>query len=148
MNEILTADKKIKIINIVINSKSKEELKSSVNNLLNQTNNQHIPETIPSIIVEESVPPKVEEIKIETPSIYSQEYKNLVEMDRQAHPRDKEKLKIEVPEDEESEAIKSTSPSYELNTPLETTKVLEKKLNNPWASSGAKVVSPGELNLN
>ena len=75
-------------------------------------------------------------------------------MDRQNHPRENEKIKLEVPEEQiPSDTIRSTSPSYGLNEIVspseepEKPKVLEKTINNPWASSGAKTVSPGELNL-
>ena len=75
-------------------------------------------------------------------------------MDRQNHPRENEKIKLEVPEEQiPSDTIRSTSPSYGLNETVppseepEKPKVLEKTINNPWASSGAKTVSPGELNL-
>ena len=99
-------------------------------------------------------PTKIDISTINSPNIYDQKYRHLVEMDRQNHPRENEKIKLEVPEEQiPSDTIRSTSPSYGLNEivpPLEEPekpKVLEKTINNPWASSGAKTVSPGELNL-
>lgn len=99
-------------------------------------------------------PTKIDISTINSPNIYDQKYRHLVEMDRQNHPRENEKIKLEVPEEQiPSDTIRSTSPSYGLNEIVppseepEKPKVLEKTINNPWASSGAKTVSPGELNL-
>lgn len=192
----LTAEEKIKIINLVAISQTREELTTFINNYLSKNQEEKVeppvelpkqekveyveelPEpTIPAveasniepkkeIMSEEQIevppleenynidPTKIDISTINSPNIYDQKYRHLVEMDRQNHPRENEKIKLEVPEEQiPSDTIRSTSPSYGLNEivpPLEEPekpKVLEKTINNPWASSGAKTVSPGELNL-
>ena len=124
-------------------------------------------------VVEE--PPK-EETLSSTPgeaSIYDSKYTNLVNQDKLTHPRD-EVLTMNIPEEpinelavtfdkelddsvkEESNQIEEepkeanyTSPDIENFIPEEQAehKVLERKINNPWADSGARTVSPGELNF-
>lgn len=124
-------------------------------------------------VVEE--PPK-EETLSSTPgeaSIYDSKYTNLVNQDKLTHPRD-EVLTMDIPEEpinelavtfdkelddsfkEESSQIEEepketnyTSPDIENFIPEEQAehKVLERKINNPWADSGARTVSPGELNF-
>lgn len=124
-------------------------------------------------VVEE--PPK-EETLSSTPgeaSIYDSKYTNLVNQDKLTHPRD-EVLTMDIPEEpinelavtfdkelddsvkEESNQIEEepketnyTSPDIENFIPEEQAehKVLERKINNPWADSGARTVSPGELNF-
>lgn len=192
----LTAEEKIKIINLVAISQTREELTTFINNYLSKNQEEKVeppvelpkqekveyveelPEpTIPAVeasniepkkeIIPEvqiEVPPleenynidptKIDISTINSPNIYDQKYRHLVEMDRQNHPRENEKIKLEVPEEQiPSDTIRSTSPSYGLNEIVppseesEKPKVLEKTINNPWASSGAKTVSPGELNL-
>lgn len=192
----LTAEEKIKIINLVAISQTREELTTFINNYLSKNQEEKVeppvelpkqekveyveelPEpTIPAveasniepkkeIIPEEQIevppleenynidPTKIDISTINSPNIYDQKYRHLVEMDRQNHPRENEKIKLEVPEEQiPSDTIRSTSPSYGLNEIVppseepEKPKVLEKTINNPWASSGAKTVSPGELNL-
>lgn len=192
----LTAEEKIKIINLVAISQTREELTTFINNYLSKNQEEKVEppvespkqekieyveelpkQNIPSVeasnikpkkeIMPEAqieVPPleenynidptKIDISTINSPNIYDQKYRHLVEMDRQNHPRENEKIKLEVPEEQiPSDTIRSTSPSYGLNEivpPLEEPekpKVLEKTINNPWASSGAKTVSPGELNL-
>lgn len=192
----LTAEEKIKIINLVAISQTREELTTFINNYLSKNQEEKVeppvelpkqekveyveelPEpTIPAveasniepkkeIMSEEQIevppleenynidPTKIDISTINSPNIYDQKYRHLVEMDRQNHPRENEKIKLEVPEEQiPSDTIRSTSPSYGLNEIVppseepEKPKVLEKTINNPWASSGAKTVSPGELNL-
>lgn len=192
----LTAEEKIKIINLVAISQTREELTTFINNYLSKNQEEKVeppvelpkqekveyveelPEpTIPAVEASNIEPKKeiIPEVQIEVPSveenynidptkidistinspnIYDQKYRHLVEMDRQNHPRENEKIKLEVPEEQiPSDTIRSTSPSYGLNEIVspseepEKPKVLEKTINNPWASSGAKTVSPGELNL-
>ena len=117
-----------------------------------------------------------EEVLSSTPgaaSIYDSKYTNLVSQDRLTHPRD-EVLTMDIPEEpinelavtfdkelddsvkEEPKQVKEepketnyTSPDLENFIPehQEEHKVLERKINNPWANSGARTVSPGELNL-
>lgn len=124
-------------------------------------------------VVEE--PPK-EETLSSTPgeaSIYDSKYTNLVNQDKLTHPRD-EVLTMDIPEEpinelavtfdkelddsvkEESNQIEEepkeanyTNPDLENFIPEEQAehKVLERKINNPWADSGARTVSPGELNF-
>ena len=124
-------------------------------------------------VVEE--PPK-EETLSSTPgeaSIYDSKYTNLVNQDKLTHPRD-EVLTMDIPEEpinelavtfdkelddsvkEESSQIEEepkeanyTSPDLDNFIPEEQEehKVLERKINNPWADSGARTVSPGELNF-
>ena len=50
---------------------------------------------------------------------------------------------------EEPKEANYTSPDPENFIPEEQKehKVLERKINNPWAGSGARTVSPGELNF-
>lgn len=192
----LTAEEKIKIINLVAISQTREELTTFINNYLSKNQEEKVEppvelpkqekveyveelpkQNIPSVeasniepkkeimpeaqievpSAEENYnidPTKIDISTINSPNIYDQKYRHLVEMDRQNHPRENEKIKLEVPEEQiPSDTIRSTSPSYGLNEivpPLEEPekpKVLEKTINNPWASSGAKTVSPGELNL-
>lgn len=192
----LTAEEKIKIINLVAISQTREELTTFINNYLSKNQEEKVeppvelpkqekveyveelPEpTIPAVEASNIEPKKeiIPEVQIEappleenynidptkidistinSPNIYDQKYRHLVEMDRQNHPRENEKIKLEVPEEQiPSDTIRSTSPSYGLNETVppseepEKPKVLEKTINNPWASSGAKTVSPGELNL-
>ena len=117
-----------------------------------------------------------EEVLSSTPgaaSIYDSKYTNLVSQDRLTHPRD-EVLTMDIPEEpinelavtfdkelddsvkEDSSKVKEepkeanyTSPDPENFIPEEQKehKVLERKINNPWAGSGARTVSPGELNF-
>lgn len=192
----LTAEEKIKIINLVAISQTREELTTFINNYLSKNQEEKVEppvelpkqekeeyieelpkQNIPAVeasniepkkeimpeaqieapSVEENYsidPTKIDISTINTPNIYDQKYRHLVEIDRQNHPRENEKIKLEVPEEQiPSDTIRSTSPSYGLNEivpPLEESekpKILEKTINNPWASSGAKTVSPGELNL-
>ena len=148
----LTAEEKIKIINLVAISQTREELTTFINNYLSKNQEQiEVPPLEENYNID---PTKIDISTINSPNIYDQKYRHLVEMDRQNHPRENEKIKLEVPEEQiPSDTIRSTSPSYGLNEivpPLEEPekpKVLEKTINNPWASSGAKTVSPGELNL-
>ena len=192
----LTAEEKIKIINLVAISQTREELTTFINNYLSKNQEEKVEppvelpkqekeeyieelpkQNIPAVeasniepkkeimpeaqieapSVEENYsidPTKIDISTINSPNIYDQKYRHLVEIDRQNHPRENEKIKLEVPEEQiPSDTIRSTSPSYGLNEtvpPLEEPekpKILEKTINNPWASSGAKTVSPGELNL-
>ena len=117
-----------------------------------------------------------EEVLSSTPgaaSIYDSKYTNLVSQDKLTHPRD-EVLTMDIPEEpinelavtfdkeldnsvkEDSSKVKEepkeanyTSPDLENFIPEEQEehKVLERKINNPWADSGARTVSPGELNF-
>lgn len=103
-------------------------------------------------------------------SIYDSKYTNLVNQDKLTHPRD-EVLTMDIPEEpinelavtfdkeldnsvkEDSSKVKEeanyTSPDLDNFIPEEQEehKVLERKINNPWADSGARTVSPGELNF-
>ena len=104
-------------------------------------------------------------------SIYDSKYTNLVNQDKLTHPRD-EVLTMDIPEEpinelavtfdkeldnsvkEDSSKVKEepkeanyTSSDLENFIPEEQDKVLERKINNPWADSGARTVSPGELNF-
>lgn len=106
-------------------------------------------------------------------SIYDSKYTNLVNQDKLTHPRD-EVLTMDIPEEpinelavtfdkeldnsvkEDSSKVKEepkeanyTSSDLENFIPEEQEehKVLERKINNPWADSGARTVSPGELNF-
>lgn len=120
--------------------------------------------------------PSKEETLSSTPSeasIYDSKYANLVNQDKLTHPRD-EVLTMDIPEEpinelaitfdkELNDSVKEepievkeepketfyTSPDLENFIPEEQAehKVLERKINNPWADSGARTVSPGELNF-
>ena len=106
-------------------------------------------------------------------SIYDSKYTNLVNQDKLTHHRD-EVLTMDIPEEpinelavtfdkeldnsvkEDSSKVKEeqievnyTSPDLDNFIPEEQEehKVLERKINNPWADSGARTVSPGELNF-
>ena len=148
MNNNLTAETKLEIINLITQSQTKQELKDLLQDYLTETQ-----EKIPSLSIEEELPPveesKTRPIQVETPSIYSQKYRELVDLDKQNHPRENIKLSSEVPEDNSN--IKTTTPTIGLseeNPPKNEKKVLERTTNNPWAASGARTVAPGELNLN
>lgn len=152
MNNNLTAEDKLKIINLIAQVQTKQELKTSLEDYLTET---MVPEKELSLPIEEELPPteepllKSESRQVETPSIYSQKYRELVNLDKQNHPRENVKLSSEVPEG--NSAIKSTAPTVGLseeNPPKNEPKVLERTTNNPWAASGARTVAPGELNLN
>lgn len=148
MNNNLTAETKLEIINLITQSQTKQELKALLQDYLTETQ-----EKIPSLSIKEELPPveerKTRPIQVETPSIYSQKYRELVDLDKQNHPRENTKLSSEVPEDNSN--IKTTTPTIGLseeNPPKNEPKVLERTTNNPWAASGARTVAPGELNLN
>lgn len=153
MNNNLTAEDKIEIINLVTQAQTKQELKASLEDYLTET---VVSEKELSLPIKEELPPptkepqlKSESSQVETPSIYSQKYRELVDLDKQNHPRENVKLSSEVPEG--NSAIRSTAPTLGLseeNSPKNEPKVLERTTNNPWAASGARTVSPGELNLN
>lgn len=151
MNDNLTAETKLEIINLITQAQTKQELKATLQDYLTETQ-----EKIPSLSIKEELPPTTEEpllksesSQVETPSIYSQKYRELVDLDKQNHPRENVKLSSEVPEG--NSAIRSTAPTLGLseeNSPKNEPKVLERTTNNPWAASGARTVAPGELNLN
>lgn len=148
MNNNLTAETKLEIINLITQSQTKQELKALLQDYLTETQ-----EKIPSLSIKEELPPveesKTRPIQVETPSIYSQKYRELVDLDKQNHPRENIKLSSEVPEDNSN--IKTTTPTIGLseeNPSKNEPKVLERTTNNPWAASGARTVAPGELNLN
>lgn len=148
MNDNLTAETKLEIINLIAQAQTKQELKVSLEDYLTETQ-----EKTPSLSIKEELPPVEENktipIQVETPSIYSQKYRELVDLDKQNHPRENVKLSSEVPEG--NSAIRSTAPTLGLseeNSPKNEPKVLERTTNNPWAASGARTVAPGELNLN
>ena len=181
MNNNFTPEKKLRIIDLLAVTQSKEEFLDAVNKLLSEESKK---ETLPP--QEESIPlpedtkaledsPK-EETLSSTPgeaSIYDSKYTNLVNQDKLTHPRD-EVLTMDIPEEpinelavtfdkelndtikeepnqvkEESKETINTSPELEKFIPEEQEehKVLERKINNPWADSGARTVSPGELNF-
>lgn len=181
MNNNFTPEKKLRIIDLLAVTQSKEEFLDAVNKLLSEKSKK---ETLPP--QEESIPlpedtkvledsPK-EETLSSTPgeaSIYDSKYTNLVNQDKLTHPRD-EVLTMDIPEEpinelavtfdkelndtikeepnqvkEESKETINTSPELEKFIPEEQEehKVLERKINNPWADSGARTVSPGELNF-
>ena len=136
----LTAEEKIKIINLVAISQTREELTTFINNYLSKNQEEKVEppvelpkqekveyveelpkQNIPSVeasniepkkeIMSEAqieVPPleenynidptKIDISTINSPNIYDQKYRHLVEMDRQNHPRENEKIKLEVPE--------------------------------------------------
>ena len=148
MNNNLTAETKLEIINLITQAQTKQELKALLQDYLTETQ-----EKTPSLSIKEELPPveesKTRPIQVETPSIYSQKYRELVDLDKQNHPRENTKLSSEVPEDNSN--IKTTTPTIGLsedNHPKNESKVLERTTNNPWAASGARTVAPGELNLN
>ena len=148
MNNNLTAETKLEIINLIAQAQTKQELKVSLQDYLTETQ-----EKTPSLSIKEELPPveesKTRPIQVETPSIYSQKYRELVDLDKQNHPRENTKLSSEVPEDNSN--IKTTTPTIGLseeNPHKNEPKVLERTTNNPWAASGARTVAPGELNLN
>lgn len=148
MNDNLTAETKLEIINLIAQAQTKQELKVSLEDYLTETQ-----EKTPSLSIKEELPPVEENktipIQVETPSIYSQKYRELVDLDKQNHPRENVKLSSEVLEG--NSAIRSTAPTLGLseeNSPKNEPKVLERTTNNPWAASGARTVAPGELNLN
>lgn len=181
MNNNFTPEEKLRIIDLLAVTQSKEEFLDAVNKLLSEeTKKEALPPQEESIslpedtkVAEES--PK-EEVLSSTPgaaSIYDSKYTNLVSQDRLTHPRD-EVLTMDIPEEpinelavtfdkelddsvkEESNQVEEepketnyTSPDLENFIPeqQEEHKVLERKINNPWADSGARTVSPGELNL-
>ena len=140
MNNNLTAETKLEIINLITQSQTKQELKALLQDYLK----------IPSLSIKEELPPveesKTRPIQVETPSIYSQKYRELVDLDKQNHPRENIKLSSEVPEDNSN--IKTTTPTIGLSEENPPKNVLERTTNNPWAASGARTVAPGELNLN
>ena len=179
MNNNFTPEEKLRIIDLLAVTQSKEEFLDAVNKLLSEESKK---ETLPP--QEESIPlpedtkaledsPK-EETLSSTPgeaSIYDSKYTNLVNQDKLTHPRD-EVLTMDIPEEpinelavtfdkelndtikeepnqvkEESKETINTSPELEKFIPEEQEehKVLERKINNPWADSGARTVSPGEL---
>ena len=181
MNNNFTPEEKLRIIDLLAVTQSKEEFLDAVNKLLSEESKK---ETLPP--QEESIPlpedtkaledsPK-EETLSSTPgeaSIYDSKYTNLVNQDKLTHPRD-EVLTMDIPEEpinelavtfdkelndtikeepnqvkEESKETINTSPELEKFIPEEQEehKVLEIKINNPWADSGARTVSPGELNF-
>ena len=151
MDKILTPEEKLEIISLVTTSRTKDELEASINNYFKKEEKE-IKEEI-SIMPNKEIEPPIE-IKKDSPfdaSIYDSKYIDLVEEDRLKHPRTNEKLKIELPEESISpDLIKSTSPSPSLIEEIiinEQPKTLEKRINNPWAESGARTVLPGELKL-
>ena len=148
MDKILTPEEKLKIISLITTSRTKDELEVSINNYFKKEVKEEI-----SIMPNKEIEPPIE-IKKDSPfdaSIYNSKYIDLVEEDRLKHPRANEKLKIELPEESiSSDLIKSTSPSPSLSEEIiinEQPKTLEKRINNPWAESGARTVLPGELKL-
>ena len=148
MDKILTPEEKLEIISLVTTSRTKDELEASINNYFKKEVKEEI-----SIMPNKEIEPPIE-IKKDSPfdaSIYNSKYIDLVEEDRLKHPRANEKLKIELPEESiSSDLIKSTSPSPSLSEEIiinEQPKTLEKRINNPWAESGARTVLPGELKL-
>ena len=148
MDKILTPEEKLKIISLITTSRTKDELEASINNYFKKEVKEEI-----SIMPNKEIEPPIE-IKKDSPfdaSIYNSKYIDLVEEDRLKHPRANEKLKIELPEESiSSDLIKSTSPSPSLSEEIiinEQPKTLEKRINNPWAESGARTVLPGELKL-
>ena len=181
MNNNFTPEEKLRIIDLLAVTQSKEEFLDAVNKLLSEESKK---ETLPP--QEESIPlpedtkvveePPREETLSSTPgeaSIYDSKYTNLVNQDKLTHPRD-EVLTMDIPEEpinelavtfdkelndtikeepnqvkEESKETINTSPELEKFIPEEQEehKVLERKINNPWADSGARTVSPGELNF-
>ena len=181
MNNNFTPEEKLRIIDLLAVTQSKEEFLDTVNKLLSEESKKEtlppqeesIPLSEDTKVVEES--PK-EETLSSTPgeaSIYDSKYTNLVNQDKLTHPRD-EVLTMDIPEEpinelavtfdkelndtikeepnqvkEESKETINTSPELEKFIPEEQEehKVLERKINNPWADSGARTVSPGELNF-
>ncbi len=148
MDKILTPEEKLEIISLITTSRTKDELEVSINNYFKKEVKEEI-----SIMPNKEIEPPIE-IKKDSPfdaSIYNSKYIDLVEEDRLKHPRANEKLKIELPEESiSSDLIKSTSPSPSLSEEIiinEQPKTLEKRINNPWAESGARTVLPGELKL-
>lgn len=148
MDKILTPEEKLEIISLITTSRTKDELETSINNYFKKEVKEEI-----SIMPNKEIEPPIE-IKKDSPfdaSIYNSKYIDLVEEDRLKHPRANEKLKIELPEESiSSDLIKSTSPSPSLSEEIiinEQPKTLEKRINNPWAESGARTVLPGELKL-
>ena len=148
MDKILTPEEKLEIISLITTSRTKDELEASINNYFKKEVKEEI-----SIMPNKEIEPPIE-IKKDSPfdaSIYNSKYIDLVEEDRLKHPRANEKLKIELPEESNyPDLIKSTSPSPSLSEEIiinEQPKTLEKRINNPWAESGARTVLPGELKL-
>ena len=77
-----------------------------------------------------------------------------VTFDKELDNSVKKELDNSVKEDsskvkEEQKEVNYTSPDLDNFIPEEQEehKVLERKINNPWADSGARTVSPGELNF-
>lgn len=181
MNNNFTPEEKLRIIDLLAVSRSKEDFLDAVNKLLSEeTKKEALPPQEESISLPEDTKtleePSKEEVLSSTPgaaSIYNSKYTNLVSQDRLTHPRD-EVLTMDIPEEpinelavtfdkelndsvkEEPKQVKEepketfyTSPDLENFIPeqQEEHKVLERKINNPWADSGARTVSPGELSL-
>lgn len=180
MNNNFTPEEKLRIIDLLAVTQSKEEFLDAVNKLLSEeSKKEELPPQEESISLPEDtkvVETPKEEVLSSTPgaaSIYDSKYTNLVSQDRLTHPRD-EVLTMDIPEEpinelavtfdkelndsvkEESNQIEEepkeanyTNPDLENFIPEEQAehKVLERKINNPWADSGARTVSPGELNL-
>lgn len=180
MNNNFTPEEKLRIIDLLAVTQSKEEFLDAVNKLLSEeSKKEELPPQEESISLPEDtkvVETPKEEVLSSTPgaaSIYDSKYTNLVSQDRLTHPRD-EVLTMDIPEEpinelavtfdkelddsvkEEPKQVKEepketlyTSPDLENFIPEEQAehKVLERKINNPWADSGARTVSPGELNL-
>lgn len=180
MNNNFTPEEKLRIIDLLAVTQSKEEFLDAVNKLLSEESKK---ETLPP--QEESIPLSEDTKVVESPkeetlsstpgeaSIYDSKYTNLVNQDKLTHPRD-EVLTMDIPEEpineltvtfdkeldnsvkEDSSKVKEepkeanyTSPDLDNFIPEEQEehKVLERKINNPWADSGARTVSPGELNF-
>lgn len=173
MNDKLTAEEKLRIIDLLAVSQSKEELRQAINNyLLSSENKEEVLPPKEEITKEESIEKEIEASQKETlssepnkASIYDSKYLSLVSQDRELHPRD-EVLTMNIPTEQTNELtstfdkeIASSKEEDKEDKPQENIyleeasyypeepKVLEKKLNNPWADSGARTVSPGELNL-
>ena len=181
MNNNFTPEEKLRIIDLLAVTQSKEEFLDAVNKLLSEeTKKEALPPQEESISLPEDTkvaeePPKEDVLSstLGAASIYDSKYTNLVSQDRLTHPRD-EVLTMDIPEEpintlavtfdkelddsvkEESNQVEEepketfyTSPDLENFIPeqQEEHKVLERKINNPWADSGARTVSPGELNL-
>lgn len=172
MNDKLTAEEKLRIIDLLAVSQSKEELRQAINNYLLSSENKEVLPPKEEIKKEESIEKEIEASQKKPlssepnkASIYDSKYLSLVSQDRETHPRD-EVLTMDIPteqtneltstfdkeiasskeEDKEDKPQENIYPEESSYYPEEP-KVLEKKLNNPWADSGARTVSPGELNL-
>ena len=146
MDRKILPEEKLELIEIINHITTEKELKEKIATYFTSTKKESLPPSIEkdySAITLETAPKQ-------GASIYSAEYIPLVEEDNRNHPRTLQKLTMEVPEESLEVQPNSTfeTEQQQIEKSKERPKILEKKLpNNPWADSGIKTVSPGEIKL-